>query len=52
MWFVDARARDAPDTSAVLEEKANHLAGLLGKPEFKASILGSPSVKRGKLSFI
>ena len=32
-----ARARDAPDTSAVLEEKANHLAGLLGKPEFKAT---------------
>ena len=23
-WFVDARARDAPVTSAVLEEKANH----------------------------
>ena len=32
-----ARARDAPVTSAVLEEKANHLAGLLGKPEFKAT---------------
>ena len=36
-WFVDARARDAPVTSAVLEEKATHLAGLLGKPEFKAT---------------
>ena len=32
-----ARARDALVTSAVLEEKANHLAGLLGKPEFKAT---------------
>ena len=36
-WFVDARARDTPVTSAVLEEKATHLAGLLGKPEFKAT---------------
>ena len=36
-WFVDVRAKDAPVTSAVLEEKANHLAGLLGKPDFKAT---------------
>ena len=35
-WFVDARARDAPVTSAVLEEKANHLAALLGNRDFKA----------------
>ena len=35
--FVDARARDAPVTSAVLEEKANHLAALLGKLDFKAA---------------
>ena len=36
-WFVDARARDAPVTSAVLEEKANHLAALLGNRDFKAT---------------
>ena len=36
-WFVDARARDAPVTSAVLEEKANHLAALLGNQDFKAA---------------
>ena len=36
-WFVDARARDAPVTSAVLEEKANHLAPLLGNRDFKAT---------------
>ena len=35
-WFVDVRARDAPATSAILE-KAKHLAGHLGKPEFKAT---------------
>ena len=34
-WFVDARARDAPIPSAVLEEKANHLAVLLNKPQFR-----------------
>ena len=36
-WFVDVRARDAPVTSAVLEEKANHLAALLGNRDFKAT---------------
>ena len=36
-WFVDARARDAPVTSAVLEEKANHLAVLLENRDFKAT---------------
>ena len=35
-WFVDARVRDAPVTSAVLEEKANHLAALLGSRDFKS----------------
>lgn len=32
-WFVDARARDAPVTSAVLEEKATHFATVLHKPD-------------------
>jgi hypothetical protein len=36
-WFVDAWARDAPITSAVLEEKANHFAVLLNKPEFRCT---------------
>ena len=36
-WFVDVRSRDAPVTSAVLEEKANHLAGVLGNTEFIAT---------------
>ena len=36
-WFVDARARDAPVTSAVLKEKAKHLAALLGNRYFKAA---------------
>ena len=36
-WFVDARARDAPITSAVLEEKANHFGVLLNKPEFRST---------------
>ena len=35
-WFVDARARDAPIISAVLEEKANHFATALNK-DFKAT---------------
>ena len=34
-WFVDARTRDTPITSAVLEEKANHFATALNK-DFKA----------------
>ena len=34
-WFVDARARYAFVTSAVLEEKAKHLAALLGNRVFK-----------------
>ena len=34
--FMDARAGDAPVTSAVLEEKANHLAALLGNRDSKA----------------
>ena len=33
-WLVAARARDAPVTSAVLEEKANDLAALLGNQDF------------------
>ena len=36
-WFVNVRSRDAPVTSAVLEEKANHLAGLFGNTEFIAT---------------
>ena len=36
-WFVNARPRDAPVTSAMLEEKANHLATLLGNRDFKAT---------------
>ena len=36
-WFVDARARDAPVTSAMLEEKANHLAAVLRNRDFKAT---------------
>ena len=39
-WFVDARARDAPVTSAVLEEKANHLAALLGNRDLKPRMAG------------
>ena len=35
-WFVDARARDMPITSAILEEKANHFAMALIK-DFKAT---------------
>ena len=35
-WFVDARARDAPITSAILEEKANHFASVLEK-DFKST---------------
>ena len=35
-WFVDARARDAPITSAILEEKANYFASML-KKEFKTT---------------
>ena len=35
-WFVDARAWDAPITSAVLEEKANHFASALNN-DFKAT---------------
>ena len=35
-WFVDARARDAPITSAILEEKVNHFASML-KKEFKTT---------------
>ena len=36
-WFVDARARDAPVTSAVLEEKATHFATVLHKSDFKVT---------------
>ena len=36
-WFVDVRSRDALVTSAGLEEKANHLVGLLGNMEFIAT---------------
>ena len=36
-WFIDARARDAPITSAVLEEKAAHFASVLDKPDFKVT---------------
>ena len=34
-WFVNARARDVPITSAILEEKANLFASVLEK-DFKA----------------
>ena len=34
-WFIDARARDVPITSAILEEKANLFASVLEK-DFKA----------------
>ena len=36
-WFVDARSRDAPITSAVVEEKATHFATLLNKQDFKVT---------------
>ena len=35
-WFVDARARDTPITSTILEEKANHFTSVLEK-DFKAT---------------
>ena len=35
-WLVDARARDAPITPEILEEKANHFASVLEK-DFKAT---------------
>ena len=35
--FIDARARDAPITSAVLEEKATHFTSVLDKPDFKVT---------------
>ena len=36
-WFIDVRVRDAPVTSAVLEEKATHFASVLDKPDLKVT---------------
>ena len=36
-WFADARARDAPVTTVILEEKARQFATALDKPDFKVS---------------
>ena len=33
-WFTDARSRDAPITTAILEEKARQFATALDKPNF------------------
>ena len=36
-WFGDARARDAPITSLILEEKAKQFAASLDRPDFKVT---------------
>ena len=36
-WFTNARARDAPITTAILEEKARHFTGGLGKPNIQVT---------------
>ena len=37
-WFIDARAQDAPITSAILEEMANHFASVLAiDKDFRAT---------------
>ena len=36
-WFANARARDAPVTTVILEEKARQFATALDKPDFKVS---------------
>lgn len=37
LWFKDARSRNLPVSGAVLEQKANSLAFLLGHEDFKAT---------------
>ena len=36
-WFTDARARAAPITSSILEQKAMLFAAALGKPDFNVT---------------
>ena len=36
-WFTDARAREAPITTLILEEKAMQFASAMSKPNFKVT---------------
>ena len=45
-WFADARARDAPVTTAILEEKATQLADRLESTDLKQPLAGCVDGKR------